>query len=196
MCFSFTSVGPGVVVERPRAAFLDTMSSRPRKKQRETVKATYAYESGEGVSGAATAIDADDSDDDEEMELPVEGGTVDQQLGAILHGSSDLEIFTILSQVPDLDDGIKLIVGMQKLSRDANSFALLRPLADACTNEGMAFLYNKIGGLTDDQVAADIANVFSGEPDTVTSLMKQPAEMRRRNFFMNLAAGYLDTDES
>ena len=127
--------------------------------------------------------------------LPVEGGSVDQQLGAILEGSSDDEIVTILGEIPALDEGTKLVIGMQKLSPAVSAFTLLRPVADACTNQGIVHLFNKIGGISDEQVTSDIAGVYADNQDNATALMSHPPEMRRRLFFLSLAAGYLEADE-
>ena len=166
------------------------MSSHPRKKQH--VSATYLYDSGEGY--ASHAIE----DDDEEMDmadLPVEGGSVDEQIGAILDGSSDEEIVQILTELPMLDDGLKLIVGMQKLSPSASAFTLLQPVAEACTNTGISILFRKLSGLSISQLDSDIPGVFADDPSTAAVLMSHPPELRRRRFFMSLAAGYLESHE-
>ena len=171
------------------------MSWRPQKKQREQIEATYLYESGESSAAPVDANrdDDDDDDDDDDMEdLPVEGGSVLDQLGAILHGSSDEEIVKVLGEVPALDDGTKIIVGMQKLSAAASAFLLLQPIADACENEGIVMLFHKVGALSPEQVDTDIASVYADDADNARNLMSHPPEQRRRLFFTSLAAGYLD----
>lgn len=170
------------------------MSSRPSKKQREQerVNATYYYESGEAAQEHGEEEEDDNMDT---ADLPVEGGTVDEQIGSILDGSSDEEIVDILSQLPALNDGMKIIIGMQKLSVSAMAFTVLQPVADACINEGLLFLYNKIGGLTQAQVDSDIAGVYEDDPPQIAALMSHPPERRRRLFFMSLAAGYLGEGE-
>jgi len=167
------------------------MSSRPRKKQREPIHATYAYESGEAAAPTTTHASDDDSDDDM-SDLPVEGGSVFEQLGAILEGSSDEEMVEVMSQVPALNDGTKLIIGMQKLSAEASAFTLLQPLAEACENEGIATLFRKIGALSESQVDVDITNVFADSAEDISNILSHPPELRRRRFFTSLAAGYLD----
>ena len=112
-----------------------------------------------------------------------------------LDGSSDAEIITILGQVPALDDGMKLVVGMQKLSATASAFTLLQPLAEACTNEGITRLFAKISGLDVETMNRDIPRVFADEPSNAAALMSHPEELRRRRFFLSLAAGYLDMNE-
>ena len=180
------------------------MSSRPRKKQRDAspIYASYYYDSGE-ASAAATSVAAGSSnapefdDDDDEMDLAdlrMEGGSIDAQIGAILEGSSDTEIVEILAQLPALNDGMKLVVGMQKLSAASSAFELLQPVLDACSNEGLVHLYNKISGLSAAQLDADIPRVFEDDPSTASALMTHPPELRRRRFFLSLAAGYLDMD--
>ena len=173
------------------------MSSRPKKKQREQIHAVYTYESGES-SATATAADKedvdDDSEDDDMDDLPVEGGSVFDQLGAILEGSSDEEMVEVLGQVPALNDGTKIVVGMQKLSAAASAFTLLRPVAEVCDNAGIVVLFNKIGALSQEQLEADIAGVFADDAENAKNLMSHPPEQRRRLFFMSLAAGYLDVE--
>ena len=117
---------------------------------------------------------------------------LDEQLSAILDGSPDEEILLVLGQVPGMDDGMKLVAGMQKLSAAASAFQMLRPLADACTNEGMVHLFNKIGGLSDEQVASDISLVYADDSEKAAALMGHPPELRRRRFYLSLAAGYLE----
>lgn len=174
---------------------------RPKKKQaREKVNATYLYDSGEQSSAAAVGADRHDDDnsddeDDDMDDLPVEGGSVFDQLGAILEGSSDEEMVEVLAQVPALNDGTKIIVGMQKLSNASSAFLLLQPIAAACENEGVTVLFNKIGALSQAQVEADIATVFADDAETLRNLMSHPPEQRRRLFFTSLAAGYLSDDE-
>ena len=91
---------------------------------------------------------------------------------------------------------MKLVVGMQKLSAAASSFTLLHEIADACTNEGIVRLFTKIGGLDEATMNADIPRVFADDPSNATALMTHPEELRRRRFFLSLAAGYLDMDET
>ena len=129
------------------------------------------------------------------VDLPVEGGSVFDQLGAILTGSTDEEMVEVLGQVPALNDGTKLIVGMQQLSAAAPAFTLLRPVADACDNEGIVVLFNKIGALSQEQVELDVANVFADDAENIRNLMSHPLEQRRRLFFTSLAAGYLPDAE-
>ena len=175
------------------------MSSRPRKKQqREQVTATYQYEHAGDSSSAATPADGDDDDDDDLDDLddlPVEGGSIDEQVLAILEGSSDEEIVQILGQIPAMDDGMKLLIGMQKLSPAAPAFVLLQPVADACSNAGIVALFTKIGSLAEAQMNSDIGRVFEDNVATATALMSHPPELRRRRFFLSLAAGYVDLDD-
>ena len=170
-------------------------SSRPRKKLREEpIEATYYYESGDPSTAAAPAdVDDDDDDDDDDMMLPLhESEPAHAQIGAILQGSSDEEIMLILNQLPIADDGaLKLTVGMQKLSSSASAFDLLRPFADACENDGVKLLFNKIGALTQPELDADLQRIFAGTDD-VTSMLKLSPELRRRRFFLSLAEGYMD----
>jgi hypothetical protein len=168
----------------------NSMSSRPRKKQREVVSATYAYDD----PPRATA----DDESDEEMDmddLPAGAdASVDVQLAAILEGSSDDEIITVLGQVPALDDGVKVVVAMQKLTPASSAFELCQPLVDACTNEGIRALFGKIGSLAVAQLDQDVHAVFADDPDTAAALLTHPPELRRRRFFLSLAAGYLDDE--
>ena len=170
------------------------MSDRPQKKRREEITAAYHYDSGEGSSAAVVDKDEGDSSDEEDMDmadLPVEGGSLDQQIEAILDGSSDAQICEILCQLPALNNGEKFIIGMRKLSPEASAFTLLQPVAEQCTNDRLLVVYRKIGGLTQQQLDKDIPDVFEDDPETAAALMTHPPEMRRRAFFMSLAAGYL-----
>ena len=80
-------------------------------------------------------VDPERTDPEEDMEdadlpgLPLgEGAAVEEQIAAILDGSSDEEIILVLGQAP-ISSELKLALGMQKLSAAADAFGLLQEAA-------------------------------------------------------------------
>ena len=100
----------------------------------------------------------DDDDDADVPGLPLaEGSSSYDQIAAVLTGSDDAEIALVLGQAP-ISCALKLALGMQKLSADADAFNLLAEFAqDADT---LGFLFRKVASLTSAQVDADIRGVL------------------------------------
>ena len=100
----------------------------------------------------------DDDDDADVPGLPLaEGSSSYDQIAAVLTGSDDAEIALVLGQAP-ISCAIKLALGMEKLSADADAFDLLAEFAQEA--DTLSFLFRKVASLTSTQVDADIRGVL------------------------------------
>lgn len=136
----------------------------------------------------------DDEGDEDVPGLPLdEGAPLYDQVAAVLTGSDDAEIALVLGQAP-ISCALKLALGMQKFSADADAFGLLAETAAEAEPDTLRFLFRKVAGLTSSQVDADIRMVL--EPTQAEAILaEQPGWNRRRLLFLGLAAPYLEVDE-
>ena len=135
-------------------------------------------------------VDEEEMDDADLPGLPLgEGASVEEQIVAVLNGSTDDEIALVLGQAP-IPAAMKLDLGMKSLSAAVDAFVVLLEAADACTDDALSFLFRKVAGLTSTEVDEDIRRVVS--PDQMDEMLSQPEWKRRRLFFLDLAAPYLE----